>query len=263
MHIDLHSKRALVCGASQGIGLATAQALAECGASVTLLARNTSELQKALATLNTSEKQKHDALSVDFDDRDYTIMILSEHISNTGSYDILINNSGGPPGGSLIDANPEEFIKAMNRLLLTGHSILQLLAPSMKEKQWGRVINIISTSVRQPLQNLGVSNTIRGATSSWAKTLSFELGGFGVTVNNVLPGATNTQRLQSIIERTAKSKGKSESDIIHEMAEEVPMKRFAEPHEIANAVAFLASPLADYINGVNLTVDGGRTKSLL
>lgn len=263
MHIDLYSKRALVCGASQGIGLATAQALAECGASVTLLARNIDDLHKALATLNTTENQSHDVLSVDFDNRESTIKILSEHISDTGSYDILINNSGGPPSGSLIDAEADEFIKAMNRLLLTGHSILQLLAPSMKAKQWGRVVNIISTSVRQPLQNLGVSNTIRGATSSWAKTLSFELAGFGITVNNVLPGATNTQRLQSIIERTAKNKGKTENEIKSVMAEEIPMKRFAEPNEIANAVAFLSSPLADYITGINLTVDGGRTKSLL
>jgi 3-oxoacyl-[acyl-carrier protein] reductase len=263
MHIDLQSKRALVCGASQGIGLATAQALAECGASVTLLARNIDELQRALASLSSSNGQVHNFLSVNFDNRDATVQSLSEHINNTGSYDILINNSGGPPGGSLISADPEEFITAMNRLLLTGHSILQLLTPTMMANRWGRVINIISTSVRQPLQNLGVSNTIRGATSSWAKTLSFELASFGITVNNVLPGATNTQRLQSIIERTSKNKGKTIEEIMEEMMDEIPMKRFAEPREIANAVAFLSSPLADYITGINLTVDGGRTKSLL
>jgi 3-oxoacyl-[acyl-carrier protein] reductase len=174
----------------------------------------------------------------------------------------LINNTGGPKSGPIVDAEVSEFLAAFNQHLICNHILMQAVVPGMKAAGFGRIINIISTSVKQPLPNLGVSNTIRGAVASWSKTLANELGAFGITVNNVLPGATNTQRLTEIAKVKADKTGESIAEILAEMGQESPMKRIAEPEEVAAAVAFLASPAASYINGINVPVDGGRTKSL-
>jgi 3-oxoacyl-[acyl-carrier protein] reductase len=258
----LKDKYALVCGSTQGIGKATAQKLSELGANVVLIARNEKKLIETMAQLHTENGQKHGYIVSDFTKPDDLREKINAFVSNGNSIHILVNNTGGPSGGLIIDAKTEDFIAAFNQHLICNHILVQALYPGMIQLGYGRIINVISTSVKQPLPNLGVSNTIRGAVASWSKTLANELGKYGITVNNVLPGATNTIRLQSIAEAKASKTGESIFDIFNEMAEESPMKRIALPEEIAAAIAFLASPEASYINGINLPVDGGRTKSL-
>ena len=261
MDINLSNKNALVCGSTQGIGKATAIVLAQSGANVTLVARNQSRLQEVMGQLPTSTEQQHCFVVADFQDP----IGLAEKIqaeSKKRTFHILVNNTGGPPGGEIATATIEAFESAFTQHLKCNHLLAQAVVPGMKEAGYGRIINVISTSVKQPLNGLGVSNTIRGAVASWAKTMANELGGFGITVNNVLPGATATERLSSIIENKSKKSGKSIEEVSQAMKDSVPAGRFADPSEIANAIAFLSSDLASYVNGINLPVDGGRTKCL-
>jgi 3-oxoacyl-[acyl-carrier protein] reductase len=176
--------------------------------------------------------------------------------------DILVNNTGGPPPGTAHEADIAAFEQAFRLHLLAYQTLVRAVVSGMKERKHGRIINVISTSVKQPLPNLGVSNTIRGAVAQWSKTLANELGPSNITVNNVLPGATETERLASIIRNKSAKTGTSEAEAAHEMMVEVPLRRFAKPSEIAAAVAFLAGPSGSYINGINLPVDGGRTGCL-
>lgn len=259
---SLTNKLALVCGSTQGIGKASALKLAEMGANIVLIARSEDRLKEVLRELPSDENQKHSYLVADFTKPEALKQILNDFIAKGNKVNILVNNTGGPKGGPIKDATTEEFINTFNQHLICNHILVQSLYPGMKDSGYGRIINVISTSVKQPLPNLGVSNTIRGAVASWSKTLANELGQYGITVNNVLPGATNTIRLQGIAEAKSANTGESISDIFDEMASESPMKRIAEPEEVAAAIAFLASPEASYINGINLPVDGGRTKSL-
>jgi 3-oxoacyl-[acyl-carrier protein] reductase len=259
---SLTNKLALVCGSTQGIGKASALKLAEMGANIVLIARSEDRLKEVLRELPSDENQKHSYLVADFTKPEALKQILNDFIAKGNKVNILVNNTGGPKGGPIKDATTEEFINTFNQHLICNHILVQALYPGMKDSGYGRIINVISTSVKQPLPNLGVSNTIRGAVASWSKTLANELGQYGITVNNVLPGATNTIRLQGIAEAKSANTGESISDIFDEMASESPMKRIAEPEEVAAAIAFLASPEASYINGINLPVDGGRTKSL-
>ncbi|MFK7767580.1 MAG: SDR family oxidoreductase [Mariniblastus sp.] len=261
MVINLRNKNALVCGSTQGIGKASAMVLAESGANVTLVARNESRLQEVMELLPTPTSQQHRIVVADFQDP----VGLAEKIQavlTTCTFHILVNNTGGPPGGEIATATIDEFENAFTQHLKCNHLLAQAVIPGMKDAGFGRIINVISTSVKQPLNGLGVSNTIRGAVASWAKTMSNELGGFGITVNNVLPGATATERLSSIIESKATKSGKSIEEVSQAMKDSIPAGRFADPFEIANAIAFLSSDLASYVNGVNLPVDGGRTKCL-
>ena len=261
MNLDLTNKNALVCGSTAGIGKACAKQLAEMGATVTLVARNEEKLKETLIELPFEHGQKHNYLVVDFTDP----VKLHEKVSKAAAdkiFHILINNTGGPKGGPIFDAQSDEFIKAFSQHLVCNQLLVQAVVPGMKEADFGRIINIISTSVKQPIDGLGVSNTIRGAVANWSKTLANELGQFGITVNNVLPGFTSTDRLDDIIAKASKRLNKSEEEAAAWMRTLVPAKRFAQPGEIANAVAFLASEAASYINGINLPVDGGRTKSL-
>lgn len=260
MDLNLSGKKALVCGSTQGIGFATATELAELGASVTLVARNEEKLKEAVAKLPQAEQ--HDYLVADFNFPDKLEATINKHLTAGNVYHILINNTGGPPGGLAIDANIDEFRIAFNQHLICNHLLATALTPGMKSEGYGRIINIISTSVKIPLNGLGVSNTIRGAVANWSKSLANELGQFNITVNNVLPGATNTVRLSSIVEGKAAKTGSTVDKVMQGFADAVPMKRVAEPHEVANAIAFLASPAASYINGINVPVDGGRTGSL-
>lgn len=259
---DLVGKNALVCGSTQGIGFAAAAALAETGANLILLARNEDKLKEALTQLDTSKNQQHQYLVADFSQPQKLKSVITNFINDGNVVNILVNNSGGPRGGAIKDATADEFLLAFNQHLICNHILAQAVYPGMIESGYGRIINIISTSVKQPLPNLGVSNTIRGAVANWSKTLANELGRYGITVNNVLPGATNTSRLQSIAQIKAEQSKESIDDVYKEMAAETPMKRIAEPEEVAAAIAFLASPAASYINGINVPVDGGRTKSL-
>jgi 3-oxoacyl-[acyl-carrier protein] reductase len=262
MRIDLTGKRALVCGSTAGIGKAVALQLAQCGASVTLVARNAEKLQATLAELDASAGQRHGYLVADFAQPDVLRAALDAHMAQGHRYHILLNNTGGPAGGRAIDADAAQFEAAFSAHLLCNHLLAQAVVPGMREAGYGRIVNIISTSVKVPLAGLGVSNTIRGAVASWSKTLASELGGHGITVNNVLPGATATGRLSSIISTKAQKMGTTEAEVERHMLEEIPAGRFAQPEEVAAAAVFLASPLAGYINGINVPVDGGRTGCL-
>jgi 3-oxoacyl-[acyl-carrier protein] reductase len=261
MNLSLQHKNALVCGSTQGIGKAAAIELALLGANVTLLARNEESLKASVRDLDTTLGQEHTYLIADFADTN-ALKALAENSIAKGNYHILVNNTGGPPAGPAKDAKVEDFLSAFKNHLVANHIITQAVIESMKAAGYGRIINVISTSVKQPIPGLGVSNTIRAAVGNWAKTLAGELGQFGITVNNVLPGATATQRLHSIITNNAAKKQQSEDEVSAHMVAEIPMKRFAQPEEIAAAVAFLASPAAGYINGINVPVDGGRTACL-
>jgi 3-oxoacyl-[acyl-carrier protein] reductase len=261
MQLDLNGKRAIVCGSTQGIGKASALELASMGAAVTLIARSEEKLKEVLTQLDSSHGQKHDYIVADFSFPQDLKKKLDDYLSSRVA-EILVNNTGGPPGGLAIDAKPDDFVKAFSDHLLCNHILAQAVVPGMKTKKFGRIINIISTSVKIPIKGLGVSNTIRGAVANWSKTLANELGPFGITVNNVLPGSTMTGRLEEVMNEKGKKTGKTIDQIKAEMIDEIPLKRIAEPHEIAAAIAFLASPAAGYINGVNVPVDGGRTGSL-
>lgn len=261
MNLDLRGKNALVCGSSKGIGRAAASELARLGANVTLVARDGAALANVKATLDHSQGQHHDFLVADFTDltdlkKKVTGLVAVKNIH------ILVNNTGGPPGGFITEATVEEFVSAFSKHLVCNHLLATMVIKGMMLEGYGRIINIISTSVKQPLDGLGVSNTVRAAVANWAKTMSNELGSYGITVNNVLPGATLTDRLVTVIETKAKRESISKEEVMRNLKAEIPMGRFADPVEIGNAVAFLASPAAAYINGINLPVDGGRTKSL-
>jgi len=262
MDLSLNGKHALVCGSSQGIGLASAIELAELGATVTLFARSEDRLRGAIVRLPTTAGQHHDLLVADFDHPENVARSVGASIDAGASFEILVNNSGGPPGGALTEATDNEFLLAFNRHLLSSQRIVQAVLPGMRSAGFGRIINIISTSVKMPLRGLGVSNTIRGAVANWAKTLSFEVASDGITVNNVLPGATETSRLSGLFSARSKASGLPETHFQEEWEKVIPAGRFAAPSEIAAAVAFLASPAAAYINGINLPVDGGRTGCL-
>lgn len=262
MNLSLSGKTALVCGSTQGIGKAAALELANMGANIILLARSEETLKTVAAELPTGAGQTHSYLVADFSKPDLLKSVIGEYISKGNKINILVNNSGGPKGGAIKDASITEFLSAFNQHLICNHILAQTIYPTMIEAGYGRIINVISTSVKQPLPNLGVSNTIRGAVANWSKTLANELGAFGITVNNVLPGATNTSRLQGLAEIKAEQFGQTVDDVLLEMGSESPMKRIAQPEEVAAAIAFLASPAASYINGINVPVDGGRTKSL-
>lgn len=259
MNLNLEGKSALVCGSTQGIGKAIAEELASMGASITLVARNISKLREIKENLSVAHKQTHQFIQADFSNPAELKSKIEEYLSENVSPEILVNNTGGPAGGQIIDEPYTKFMETMTAHLECNHLLAQALVPGMKDKGFGRIINIISTSVYMPIPGLGVSNTVRGAVASWAKTLSLELGQFGITVNNVLPGFTDTVRLEGIIKAKAAKTGKAEDEIIAAMKMETPARRFGKAEETASAAAFLASPAAGYINGVSLSVDGGRT----
>jgi 3-oxoacyl-[acyl-carrier protein] reductase len=263
MDLNLNGKRAMVCGSTQGIGRAAAQELAAMGAEVILVARDATKLQAVVAALPSPAGQTHHYLVADFSHPAQLREALANYaLSHPDPIHILVNNTGGPPGGATYSADIEEFRAAFNQHLVCNHLLVQACLAGMKAAGYGRIINVISTSVKQPLDGLGVSNTIRGAVANWAKSLANELGSYGITVNNVLPGATETERLQAILDAKVQKTGISAEEAAGQMLAAIPAKRFAQPEEIAYAIAFLASPSASYITGINLPVDGGRTKSL-
>lgn len=259
--IEFSDRRVMVAGSTQGIGLATAQLFARLGAHCTLVARNEDKLKLALQSLDQSSGQMHDYLIADFSTPD-TVKFAAEQYFARNTVDILINNSGGPAAGLITEASPEAFLAAFNQHLICNQILTTNAIQGMKANSWGRVVNIISTSVKIPLKGLGVSNTIRAAVASWAKTMANELAQFGITVNNVLPGATATGRLVSIIDGKSKKAGLSQEEVTEEMLAEIPARRFAQPAEIAAMVVFLSSAAAGYVTGTSIPVDGGRTGSI-
>lgn len=262
MNLSLEGKTAVVCGATQGIGEAAAQGIADLGAKVVIIARNEEKLKSVKSKLDAINNLDNEYLVADFSNLDDLKSTINSWVAKGNAANILVNNTGGPAGGPANAAGIEEFESAFGMHLLANHTLVQALLPGMKDSGYGRIVNVISTSVKQPLPNLGVSNTIRGAVANWSKTLANELGQFNITVNNVLPGATDTVRLKSIIENKAAKTGQSTDEIGTQMANASPMKRIAQPEEVANAIVFLASPAASYINGINIPVDGGRTGCL-
>lgn len=261
MDTSLVGKTALVCGSSQGIGKAIAVALASMGASCILVSRNAPALQTTLSALDTSAGQVHSYRTADFNDLGALGVVVNDIVASA-DIDILINNTGGPAAGPIAVADPDQFEKAFRQHLVCNHLLAQAVLPSMKAKGWGRIINIISTSVRIPLDHLGVSNTIRAAVASWAKTLSNEVAQFGITVNSLLPGFIATSRLDAVAASFAEREGISKTEMEQRMRESVPAKRFGDPAEIASVATFLASPAASYVNGVSIPVDGGRTGTI-
>jgi 3-oxoacyl-[acyl-carrier protein] reductase len=261
MNIELTGKTALVGGSSRGIGKACAIELALLGANVIVAARSEEKLLDVVSLLNTDKGQRHEILLLDYDKVESTKTAI-EVIAEQKPVHILVNNTGGPKAGPIFSAEPEEFEVAFKRHIIISQIMAQAFVPGMKESGYGRIINIISTSVKEPIMGLGVSNTIRGAMGNWAKTLASELAPSGITVNNILPGFTATERLDEIINFRAEKQNVLSSEVEEQMKSVVPMGRFADPSELSAAVGFLASPAASYITGINLPVDGGRTKSL-
>ncbi|MCK8492324.1 SDR family oxidoreductase [Spirosoma sp. RP8] len=262
MNLDLTGKTALVGGSTQGIGRASAIELALLGANIVLMARNEETLKTTLADLDTTKGQLHRYLVIDFSQPGAVATAVANHLAQFPDVHILVNNTGGPAGGPIIDATPEEFTHTFHNHLLNNQTLVQAVVPAMKQAGYGRIVNIISTSVKQPIVGLGVSNTIRGAVAQWAKTLSLEIARFGITVNNVLPGYTRTARLDSVLAMRAKASGKTEDEVSAQMESEIPTGRFSTAEEVAAAVAFLCTPAAASINGINVPVDGGKTGSL-
>lgn len=261
MNLSLEGKNAVICGSSQGIGLAIAQELAELGANCILLARNATRLGEAMHTLRSSLHQNHSFTVADFTKPGEVRKAIQTILAHQ-TIQILVNNTGGPASGPITDAKEEEFTNAFQQHVVNNHILTKAVMPGMKRKKWGRIINVISTSVKIPLPNLGVSNTIRASVASWAKTMANELGQYNITVNNILPGYTETKRLESLLTQTAKKKKLSIEQARVEMVKDIPLKRFGDPAEIAAVAAFLASPAASYINGASIPVDGGRTGAL-
>lgn len=261
MNLSLLGKHALVCGSSQGIGLAIAKELAAAGATCVLLARNEEALRQAVDSLDASKAQPHHYRPVDFTDVEKTQALVND-IASQNPVHILINNSGGPSPGPIVDAGEEQFLQAFQQHLIVNHLLTKEVMAGMKAEGYGRIINVISTSVKIPLKNLGVSNTIRGAVASWAKTMANELGQYGITVNNILPGMTKTGRLDKLVAGIASSTGRTVQEVEAGMMAEIPAARFGEAAEIAALAAFLAAPAAAYINGASIPVDGGRTGSI-
>ncbi len=261
MNLSLDNKNALVCGSTQGIGLAIARQLAIQGATCTLMARDEGSLAKAVASLDNSSGQSHQYLIADFSDLEQVRAEAARH-TETQDIHILINNTGGPPPGPIVEASTVDFAKAFSMHILCYQTLAQAALPSMKKAGYGRIINIVSTSVKIPIANLGVSNTIRAATAGWAKTLANEAGPYGITVNNILPGFTMTKRLEGLIASIANSNGHSIEAVADSIKAEIPARRFGNASEIADLAGFLASPSASYVNGSSIPVDGGRTGSI-
>lgn len=263
MEINLNGKTALVGGGSQGLGAATALSLARQGAHIILLARNETLLKKVLESLPVSENQQHYYIIADTSQPKQLRGLVENHIKiKKCSIDVLVNNTGGPPPGPIAEMRSEQILDTVNMHLIAAHELATLLIPSMKMKQYGRIINITSTSIKEPIPDLGLSNTIRAAVANWAKTLAMELAPFKITVNNILPGTISTGRIEQILKAKADKGAISYETALSNWMSTIPMARFGAPKELGDTVAFLASPAASYITGINLPVDGGRTKSL-
>lgn len=262
MDLNLKGRTALVCGSTQGLGLASAIELSKLGADVILMARNEEKLKDCIGALDHFAGQQHRYLIADFSHAENVSEAITGFMQTGITIHILINNTGGPAAGAALNADTNEFVQAFESHLLCNHILVQAVTDGMKAAGFGRIINIISTSVKSPIAGLGVSNTIRAAVANWSKTLAGELGSFGITVNNVLPGFTQTTRADYVINSKATATGRSADEVMKDLVKEIPAGRIGKAEEFGAAVAFLCSPAAAYINGINLPVDGGRLACL-
>lgn len=258
MNLDLTGKTALVCGSTQGIGKAAAIELALLGANITLVARNEDKLKEVLKELPRKKHQKHRYLVIDFSKTAQIKLKIDRYLVKYPEVHILINNTGGPTGGAIIDADITQFTQTFQEHVVAAQLLAQAVVPGMKEAGFGRIINVTSVGMKQPIVGLGVSNTIRGAMGNWAKSMANELGKYGITTNNVLPGYTTTARLEKINETRAKASNKSIEAVEKELLKDIPIGRFTAPEETGAVIAFLCSPAAGSINGASIPVDGGR-----
>ena len=247
----------MVGGATQGIGLACAQRLAAQGCAVTVMARRADAVEEAIDSLEQPCDQDHGGIVADFTDWEATAHAAASHQPQDG-WSIFVHNAGGPPPGPLVEADPADLMAAMHPHLLLGQALVQLLRPSMRDGSFGRIVNIVSTSVVMPIKGLGVSNAVRGAIGNWSRTLAAELGPEGITVNNVLPGFTDTSRLAALINKRAAASDRTPEQVADDIRQSIPVGRFAKPQETAALVAFLCSDEAGSINGASIPVDGGR-----
>jgi len=261
MNLDLKNKIALVCGGSEGLGFASAKEMASLGAHIILLSRNEDKLERAVKELKKINNLNHEYISADTSDLETLKLQISKRVGFSPIH-ILVNNTGGPSPGNILEEEPEKFIETFKQHVMAAQILTKLLIPGMIESKYGRILNIISTSVRQPLSILAVSNTIRGAMASWAKSLSLELAKHKITVNNILPGTIDTSRVQNILKQQMESTGKTKEELISHFIKDIPLGRIGTVDEFGPAVAFLASPAASYITGVSLPVDGGKIKSI-
>ena len=261
MEIDLTGKFALVGGGTNGIGKAIAIRLAASGASVCIMARNKSKLEKVVNELDRSRNQKHKFLEVDFSN--YNLFSKSiKYFFETNHIDILVNNTQGPEGGSALEKSIDDYQSAFELLFKCAVKTSLLALTNMRDKKWGRIINVASISVKEPLNYLVLSNSLRSALVTWSKTLSVDIAKFNITINNVLTGYFNTERLKQLNSKKAEKLGINISTIEDKIKDTIPMKRFGNPEEYANLVCFLASDKSDYITGINIPIDGGFLKSL-
>jgi 3-oxoacyl-[acyl-carrier protein] reductase len=259
MKISLSGKRAFIGGSSQGIGLAVAQCMAACGAVITLTSRDEAKLKTAVAQLPTPEGQIHDYCVINFGNMAQLIGLLADYQTRTADnpVSILVLNSGGPAPATAFNATTDQYQSYFNESILANQVLTQSFVPAMRERQFGRILTILSAVVKQPKIDLGISNTLRAGVANWAKALSIELAADGITVNNILPGFIQTQRLDQLIEARASKANISIADIASQMASSIPAGRIGSPKDMGHVAAFLASDLASYINGVNIPVDGG------
>lgn len=261
MIISLKNKNALVGGSSGGLGRAIAIQLAASGANVTLLARNEEKLKQTLSELSVTDGQKHQYIVADFSDFEYYKTIISKFISDN-SVDILVNNTNGPKAGSVLEKNEDDFLQAFNMLFQTVQFTTSLVLKYMQQNKWGRIINLTSRTVKEPVDTLALSNTIRAAVTTWGKTLANAVAKDNITVNNILTGNFNTERLKQLFQLQADAHEKTLEEIYESTTKLIPAQRLGTPEEMANAVTFLASEQASYITGTSIAVDGGLIKSL-
>jgi len=261
MNINLKNKKSLVGGSSKGLGYAVAKQLAICGAHVTLVSRNESLLKSNILELKELTGINHNYLVVDYNNNKEYKKIIDNFFSKN-SVDILINNTQGPPAGDVLSVDEADYENSFNLLFQNTVSTSMAAIKGMKNNNWGRIINMTSISVKEPLSYLALSNTIRSAVTSWGKTLSIESGQHNITVNNILTGFFNTERLNQLNSEKAKKFNIEVGEVFDKMSQMVPLKRIGEPEEFGYLVAFLSSEFANYINGTNIPIDGGLLKSM-
>jgi 3-oxoacyl-[acyl-carrier protein] reductase len=263
MDLGLTGKVALIGGASKGLGLAAARALCAEGAHAALMARSPDVLEQAAEDLRQTTGAEVLAVAVDLSQTDDLPDAVDQALDAFGRIDILINNAGGPPTGQFLDLGLDDWLHAFHLNLASAVTLAKLVVPRMKENNFGRIINLTSIAVKQPLDNLILSNSIRAGVHGWAKTLASELAPHGITVNNIMPGYTLTDRVRGLARNMAEEEGVSPEAVIHQLVEDIPMGRLGRPDELGDLAAFLASERAAYITGASIPVDGGFYKGLL